>query len=72
MMRRSFAEVDSAQSQSRRMKELSTLQEELVSFSGLNDCSKCVPSIHEYYQKCSQIMALTRNIQVNFVLQVLT
>ena len=64
MMRRSFAEIDSAQSQSRRIKELSKLERDFASFSGLNDCSKCLPSITEYYQKCSRIRELTRKMQV--------
>ena len=64
MMRRSFAEIDSAQSQSRRKKELSILEGEFASIGGLNNCSKCLPSIAEYYLKCSQIRELSQKMQV--------
>ena len=64
MMRRSFAEIDSAQTYSKRKKELDKLEKEFTSFKGLDNCLKCVPSIDEYYQKCSRINELTQRMQV--------
>ena len=67
MMRRSFAEIDSAKAQSRRIKELSDLKKKFASFCGLSDCTKCIPSINEYYHKCSRISELSEKIKVRNV-----
>ena len=64
MMKRSFSEIDSAKNESNRVIQLKELSEKLNSEKEL-ECSKCVPSIEEYYKKCSQITELHKEIQVS-------
>lgn len=62
MMKRSFAEIDSARNEDRRTAKL----EELKKLASLEDlkCSKCVHDINEYYDKCLQITDLHNAMQV--------
>lgn len=64
MMKRSFAEIDSARNESNRMSKLEDLNNKLASVRKV-DCSKCVNSIEEYYEKCSQITELHNAMQVS-------
>lgn len=71
-MKRSFAEIDSAQSESNRLLSLNNLNKELSSAKKLDECSKCVPSIDEYYRKCSRISQLNNKMQVRVLLHIPT
>lgn len=63
MMKRSFAEIDSAQNENNRLTQLEDLKERFSSSSKL-DCSQCVHNIEEYYEKCYQINHLNNEMQV--------
>lgn len=65
MMKRSFAEMDSAKNESQHVVLLKELENKLESTSELNECSKCLESIHEYYWKCSQINEVNGSLQVS-------
>lgn len=65
MMKRSFAEIDSAQNENNRLTQLEDLKERFISSSKL-DCSQCVQNIEEYYEKCYQINELNNEMQVLF------
>ena len=62
MMKRSFAEIDSAQNENNRLTQLEDLKERFTSSSKL-DCSQC-KNIEEYYEKCYQISDLNNEMQV--------
>ena len=64
MMKRSFAEIDSAQNEDNRITELEDLKDTIASMSELT-CSKCVPSLDGYYIKCSDINMLRQEVQVD-------
>lgn len=66
MMKRSFAEIDSVRSESYRMIRLNQLKK-LESESDVNDCSNCMPSINDYYQRCCQISEINNRMQVSKV-----
>ena len=71
MMKRSFAEIDSAQNEDNRVTELEELKDKIASMSEIT-CSKCVPSLDEYYIKCSDINMLRQEVQVHGQLLILT
>lgn len=65
MMKRSFAEIDSAKSENKNVVYLNELEKKFESESEMISCPKCVDGIYEYYCKCSQIKELQSSIQVS-------
>lgn len=64
-MKRSFAEIDSAQDESGRLQSLHDLSMELEGSEDV-ECDHCTDNIHDYYAKCSRLTELHLKMQVCF------
>ena len=62
-MKRSFAEINSAQDESSRLRSLHDLKM-VLGDSATIDCDQCVGSIQNYYMKCSRMTELHLKMQV--------
>lgn len=63
MMKRSFAELDSARHEGNRKEMLQKLLEEQKLMEVLN-CYMCYEDIDQYYQSCVQLTNLRKKVQV--------
>ncbi len=63
MMKRSFAEVDSARHEVDRQQALRDLEQSIGSLEGL-DCPLCSVDIDQYYSACARIAHLRKKMQV--------
>ena len=68
MMKRSFAEIDSAQDESDRLRSLEELSMRLASCETIV-CDYCTESVQHYYNKCKQITELRGKMQVSMFIE---
>lgn len=63
MMKRSFAEIDSARHEVDRKQALEDLEQSITGLGQL-DCPVCFEDIDQYYSACARIAHLRREMQV--------
>ncbi len=67
MMKRSFAEIDSAQDESERLRRVEELVDKLDKLEKI-ECEYCAESITQYYLTCEKITHSRRKLQVSHVM----
>ena len=62
-MKRSFAEMDSARHEVDRRQALDSLENNIVSLQGQEECPLCMQDIGHYYSACARITELQKEMQ---------